>query len=414
MIEGHPRIQRLAVTTPQGPSGDLAFAGDYHFTYSPEATTQAEISLLMPLRARQYTSPHLFPLFQMNLPEGYMLELLRNRFAKAAHFDPMLLLALTGGPSSIGRVALHAQGLEAAPEDPVSLSTLLANEGTADLFKELAQRYLLRTGISGVQPKLLVPVAEEIHEKASVVTSELIVKTAGDRFPGLAINEFICMSIVAASGIPVPEFHLSDDHKRFVMRRFDRTADGGTLGFEDMAVLTNRPAGDKYQGSYAQIAKVIELFCPPETVQRSLERYFDQVALSCMLGNGDAHLKNFGLRYSDPSANDAELSPAYDIVCTTCYIPEDSMALTLMGTKSFFEARADMAEFGGRHCRIEDAGNRLFRLAEAADAVLDRHAALANEVPGLGDALRRGIDLFADTYGNDRPRPDGRRAGFRA
>jgi serine/threonine-protein kinase HipA len=337
----------------------------------------------------------------MNLPEGYMLELLRNRFAKATHFDPMLLLALTGRQSAIGRVALHAPEIEVAPEDPVSLSTLLASEGTHDLFKELAQRYLLRTGISGVQPKLLVPVEEEVRGKASVTTSELIVKAAGEQFPGLAANEFICMSIAREAGIPVPEFHLSDDLKRFVTRRFDRTADGAVLGFEDMAVLMNRSPEDKYKGSYAQVARAIELFCPPETAQRSLEQYFDQVALSCMLGNGDAHLKNFGLRYTHPSANDAELSPAYDIVCTTCYIPEDALALTLMGKQGFFEARVDMAEFGSRHCGIRDAGDRLFRLAETADAVLERHSALAAAVPGLSRELRRGIDLFADTYGRD-------------
>lgn len=403
MSNGRTRIQSLVATTPQGASGDLAFAGDYHFTYFPEAIEAAEISLSMPLRARQYTGKHLFPLFQMNLPEGYMLELLKNRFAKTTHFDSMLLLALTGRQSAIGRVALHADGIDGEAEKPTPLSTLLANEGTGDLFKDLARRYLLRTGISGVQPKLLVPV-DEMRGKALVATSEFIVKAAGDLFPGLPVNEYICMSIAREAGIPVPEFHLSSDHKRFVMRRFDRTDDGRSLGFEDMAVLMNRPAEDKYKGSYRNIARLIELYCPPGNVQRSLEQYFDQLALSCMLGNGDAHLKNFGLLYSHPAANDAALSPAYDIVCTTCYIPEDALALTLMGSQSLFQARVDMAGFGRGHCGIRDPEDRLFRLAEVADAVVDRHEALAAEVPGLLDDLRRGINLFADTYGNDRKR----------
>jgi len=410
MSDGRARIRSLVATTPQGASGNLAFvgdasAGDYHFTYFPDAAEQAEISLAMPLRALQYTEKRLFPLFQMNLPEGYMLELLRNRFAKTTHFDPMLLLALTGRESAIGRVALHADGIDAETETPTPLSTLLANEGTGNLFKDLAQRYLLRTGISGVQPKLLVPVeAAEMHGKALVATSEFIVKAAGDLYPGLPVNEYICMSIAREAGIPVPEFHLSGDRKRFVMRRFDRTAEGRSLGFEDMAVLMNRAAEDKYKGSYGNIARLIGLYCAPGNVQRSLEQFFDQLALSCMLGNGDAHLKNFGLLYSHPAANDAALSPAYDIVCTTCYIPEDALALTLSGTQSFFQARVDMGAFGREHCGIRDPGDRLFRLAEAAGKVLDRHEAMAAEVPGLLEALRRGIDLFADTYGNDRNR----------
>lgn len=397
------KITHLAATTPQGMAGDLVHAtGRYHFTYAAAASDRADISLLMPVRPQQYTQPSLFPLFQMNLPEGYLLEQLRNKFAKVSQFDPMLLLALTGQPSAIGRVALHAPEIEIAQEETVPLSMLLANEGTENLFQSLAQRYLQRTGISGVQPKLLVPVTEHVYGKAAVTTSELIVKTAGDEFPGLPINEFICMSIAKEAGIPAPEFYLSEDHKRFVMRRFDRTENGDALGFEDMAVLMNRQPSDKYQGSYGQIAKAIRLFCSPVNAHRSLEQYFDQVALSCMLGNGDAHLKNFGLLYTHPNADDATLSPAYDIVCTTCYIPEDAMALRMMGTQEFFGARADMAEFGETVCGIANAHARLFALAETADAVLKRHADLANEVPGLAPALRQGIEQFARTYGRDR------------
>lgn len=407
MNNGRLRINRLAATTPQGPAGNLVHADDYYFTYDPGAAAQAEISLLMPLRAPQYTQPHLFPLFQMNLPEGYLLEQLRNKFAKVSHFDPMLLLALTGRKSAIGRVALHAPEIEAAPETPVELSTLLAKEGSEDLFLALTQRYLHRTGISGIQPKLLVPtIAEPMFGKSAVATSELIVKAAGDEYPGLPVNEFICMSVVKEAGIPVPEFYLSNDHKRFIMRRFDRTPEGHALGFEDMAVLTNRQASEKYEGSYRQIAKAIEIFCSPANARRSLAQLFDQIALSCMLGNGDAHLKNFGLLYSHPSAGDATLSPAYDIVCTTCYIPEDVLALRLMNTQEFFGARADMAEFGETFCGMADARGRLFELAEIADAILDRHAGLADEVPGLKPALQHGILQFAETYGNDkRPRP---------
>ena len=65
----------------------------------------------------------------------------------------------------------------------------------------------------------------------------MIVKSGLSEFPGLAINEYVCMSAVAGAGIPVPECFLSNDRKLFVMRRFDRRSDGRALGFEDMAVL---------------------------------------------------------------------------------------------------------------------------------------------------------------------------------
>ncbi len=83
------------VSTPQGASGTLQHAVDYLFGYEVGASAHAEISLTMPRRAPQYVSAELHPIFQMNLPEGYVLDELRRRFAKASSLAPMLLLALT-------------------------------------------------------------------------------------------------------------------------------------------------------------------------------------------------------------------------------------------------------------------------------------------------------------------------------
>ena len=102
-------IDRLRVGTPQGGSGVLARINDgYLFGYHADALKAAEISLLMPHRLEQYASRELHPIFQMNLPEGYVLERLRQRLAKAATMDPMLLLALTGRDAAIGRVHVEA------------------------------------------------------------------------------------------------------------------------------------------------------------------------------------------------------------------------------------------------------------------------------------------------------------------
>ena len=72
----------LQVTTPQGDSGKiLRSAADYLFRYHEDASAQAAISLLMPVRLDEYRYRELHPIFQMNLPEGYVLEQLRNRLA---------------------------------------------------------------------------------------------------------------------------------------------------------------------------------------------------------------------------------------------------------------------------------------------------------------------------------------------
>lgn len=105
----------LQVTTPEGGIGKMiqGSGGDYLFRYHEEANAQAAISLLMPVRLDEYRHQELHPIFQMNLPEGYVLEQLRNCLAKVANIDPMLLLALSGSSSPIGRVAVSSSEVDA-------------------------------------------------------------------------------------------------------------------------------------------------------------------------------------------------------------------------------------------------------------------------------------------------------------
>jgi serine/threonine-protein kinase HipA len=390
-------IQHVHVATPQGPGGSLAREHDqYVFTYAPGTPPAAAVSLLMPPRAAQYLQPRLHPIFQMNLPEGYVLEQLRQRFAKSTPFDPLLLLALTGQEAAIGRVRVSL------PESPdgtstaargEQLSTLLSWSGAESIFDALAERYLLRSGVSGVQPKLLVPEIPAAG-KAALATSELIVKSGGANYPGLAVNEYVCMQIARRAGLAVPEFFLSENTELFVIRRFDRTSAGEALGFEDMAALMGRGADEKYMGSYEQIAKVIRLFCAAEAQGAGLSQFFDQVALSCMVGNGGAHLKNFGLLYSDPTTGDTRLAPVYDIVCTTAYLPDDSLALTLGGTKNMFAARANLHAFGAS-LGLKDLPDRFNRLITAAQAVLSEHRDLLGFFDPIERALRDSVESFA-------------------
>jgi serine/threonine-protein kinase HipA len=387
-------LDHLDVSTPQGASGTLQHANDYLFTYEIGVSPHAEISLTMPRRAAQYVSSELHPIFQMNLPEGYVLDELRRRFAKASTLNPMLLLALTGRDSAIGRVAVSTPAVIPAEEARGErLDEILAWDGAENLFAELADRYLLRTGASGVQPKLLVP-EKTAASKGSMLTRELIVKRAGDDYPGLAINEYVCMSIAREAGIPVPEFHLSANRQLFVMRRFDRTSGGRAIGFEDMAVLMGLPASRKYDSSYERIAKAILLYCSPEHHPEALAQLFDQVVLSSVVGNGDAHLKNFGVLYDDPHEGTVRLAPAYDIINTTAYIPEDGLALLLGGSKSLFAARANLGTLAKR-CRVRHPEPRIDEIVAAAQTILAQERDLLDAAPHLEPAMRRSIDLFA-------------------
>lgn len=397
------RAPAVLVHTPQGLAGRLQREGEYVFAFDPQAGDLAAPALGMPRRIKPYLHKSLHPVFQMNLPEGYVLEQLRQRLAKTTGMDPLLLLTVIGSQAPSGRLRFSAEGAAPVPEAPgESLANLLASKGSADLFARLVDTYLMRSGLSGVQPKVLVPEAPtglpSPEYKAAPPTSELIVKSGLGEFPGLAINEFFCMSVARRAGLPVPEFYLSEDGGLFVMRRFDRPADGRILGFEDMLVLAGRDADQKYVGSYSLALKLLSLYCSPEHWAAARAQLFDMVALSCILGNGDAHMKNFGVLYEQVTG-EVRMAPAYDIVCTKLYIPEDTLALELMGNKSFFAARLGLLDFGQR-CDIPKAKlhGRLAELAEVTLQALDELAPVVERLPGLDDIVRQEARRYVDTF----------------
>jgi serine/threonine-protein kinase HipA len=397
-------LDGVRIVTPEGESGELSSldTSDYLFRYGIDAVPQAQVSLTMPVRNTAYNARTLHPIFQMNIPEGYVLEQLRNRLAKTTPINPMLLMALTGSGSPIGRVGVKSAEIDrlvSSTAQPAgkSLVQILAWDGAHDLFAELVDSYILRTGISGVQPKVIVPEDMGGDFKATMLMPELIVKSGRSDFPGLAINEFVCMDAARRAGMPVPEFYLSDNRQLFVMRRFDREPDQSAIGFEDMAVLMGLGAEQKYASSYERIARAIRLFCAPENLRSSLDQFFDIVALSCMVGNGDAHLKNFGVLYRDPMGGDARLAPAYDVVNTTAYIKEDSLALSLSGSKSLFASRQGILELA-QACDVARPRQRLQKLIAATQASLLDNAGLADDAPAVFEAIEYCLGLYRQSF----------------
>ncbi|MDO6823329.1 type II toxin-antitoxin system HipA family toxin [Marinobacter sp. 1_MG-2023] len=332
----------LSVRTGGFPSGKLfQEADDLVFRYSGTASPDQFVSLTMPVRRKDYIHPRLHPVFEMHLPEGYLLSIIKKQFAKITETDDFGLLRLLA-PNVRGRVEYTRN--EQSEKSPLQLDTLLHSDNPG-LFEELVSRFALRSALSGVQPKVLA----QLENKATLRLDDFIVKAWGPDYPALALNEYCCMLACQYAGIPVPEFYLSDDEALFIMKRFDLRDDGSALGFEDMCVLQAKQREDKYRGSYEQIAKTIKTFVSPENKQASLEQFFKMLVISNALQNGDAHLKNFGLVYE--SFTSARLAPAYDIVCTTAYIRQDIPALTLAGSKKW-QTRKQLERFGVQACNL--------------------------------------------------------------
>ena len=211
-------------------------------------------------------------------------------------------------------------------------------------------------------------------DRATVRAAQYIVKAGDGEFPELAANQFHCLSIAKNAGLEVPEFWSSEDQKRLAIERFDR-ARGSVLGFEDMVSLQGKQNAEKYDGSIESVAKAIRLNASPAHLQSSLAALFTSVALSVMLRNGDAHLKNFGLLYTSPSSSDCRLSPVYDIVTTTLYLPGDRMALSLARDRGW-PMDDTLIKFSREVCAVRAPGEVLARIAETITDYAPTQAAM--------------------------------------
>lgn len=331
------------------------------------------LSLTMPVRNEQYLNNKLHPIFEMHLPEGYLLSIIKKHFSKLTKTDDFGLLKLMSR-SINGRITYNTK--TSKESNSLKLEELL-NPNNDNLFEELVSRFALTSSLSGVQPKVLAT----IKNKATLKYDDYIVKSWGDEYPELALNEYYCMCIVKYANIDVPEFYISSDDKLFIMKRFDIKEDGMKLGFEDMCVLQAKQRDDKYEGTYEQIVKTIKTFVSPKHKRSSLMQFFKMIVINNIVQNGDAHLKNFGLIYSNIS--NIKLAPAYDIVSTTAYIKNDIPALHLLGSKKWWNKKY-LLRFGIESCDLsKNEVNKLYD--ECIEAVLKVKDELENRIEKESD-----------------------------
>lgn len=320
------------------------------FVYTPGVGAERGVSVTMPVRLASWqTAFGVAPIFEMNLPEGPLRERLRLAFAKATGtFDDLDLLAIVGR-SQMGRVRFSGEDAELDETVPFqSVDEILSSRRGGELYRFLIEKFAAYSGISGVQPKFMVRDQQAFAEETgagrilspSFRGATHIVKFWDPaEFPQLAANEFFCLKAAERCGLRVPAHRLAEDGSALVIDRFDLRPDGTYRGFEDFCVMNARRTDEKYSGSYeTAIMKRFQQFGAQTTVGEEGLELFTLIALNCAIRNGDAHLKNFAILYDDVEG-DAHLAPAYDLITTTVYLPQDRMALTLNGTNLWPSAK---------------------------------------------------------------------------
>ena len=324
------KITNITVCANQAELGILTYGSVHH--YQPTQETR-HVSLTMTQRGMDgYSSGALHPIFAQNLPEGFNRRFIAEKLARYAKVNDMYLLALQGD-QGVGMLSYKSE-LNLPEADSLSLGEILSYHSNEPLFPQLLEKYYLRTSLAGMQPKVSIPNAITVQTDITVQQRDLIVKSFDSEFPLLTVNEFVCMQTARQCGLEPPKAYLSENLETYVVERFDSSNDGTKLGYEDFTTLmkkSNDPNA-KYTGSYETLLKATYIYTGSAA---EVEKMYKYIVFNCLIGNGDAHLKNFALQYSADMKN-IFVSPPFDITHTLIYESIDNkMALKLSGSKAF-------------------------------------------------------------------------------
>jgi serine/threonine-protein kinase HipA len=317
----------------------LEQAGDFKsvLTYHPHVAVDDFVSLTMPVRTESYVwDDQLPPVLQMNLPEGYLLQVLQEQFGPHMGASPMALLSVVGR-NMVGRVQVAAPGADLlAQAQPVEVAALLKGDNSEAAFAALVRQHAT-SGVSGVVPKFLDSQTEALaqHKKASLVTRRHIIKGSSAQLPFVALNEHLCMQ-VASRVMPTAKTEVSDDGQALVVHRFDVDAQGQAhWGMEDFCSLLGLRPAAKYDTTWERIARAVRDHVPGERRLDTFRQLAKTLLLTYALRNADCHAKNLALLYT--SRADAHLSPTYDMLSTSVYpgFAHNPPGIEFMGKKTW-------------------------------------------------------------------------------
>lgn len=207
--------------------------------------------------------------------------------------------------------------------------------GLSDIVSK-AQKMAGKLSISGVQPKLSLKLNSKKKELEVVAEGgEYILKPPVEAYFNLPQNENLCMTIASNLGITVPPhslIKLQDNKWAYIVKRFDRLKTK-KIHQEDFFQILNKK--DKYSGSFEEIGKEIKGVSSVPGLD--IQLLYERILYYFIIGNGDAHLKNFSITYKD---DQIRLAPAYDIVCSKIYFPgEEDFALSINGKRNNIEKK---------------------------------------------------------------------------
>jgi serine/threonine-protein kinase HipA len=374
------------------PGGAISFRYDDAWLESDTATP---VSLSLPLREDAYKGEPVVAVFENLLPDS---DKLRRRVAEkvgAPGIDAYSLLSQIGR-DCVGALQFIPDGEESSTDtasiegEPISraeIERLLKNLAQAPLGLDLDDAF--RISIAGAQEKtaLLFHKGKWMKPRGTTPTTHILKKQIGTLPNGIDLshsveNEFYCLKLCAAFGIPVTEAALEvfGDTKALIVKRFDRkwTDDGRLLRLpqEDCCQALSVPPTRKYQNEGGPgISDIIKLLKGADTPAEDQKLFLKAQILFWLIGATDGHAKNFSIFLG--RGGSFRMTPLYDIL--TAQPSVDARQITRQQMK--------LAMFVGdnRHYRLDTIKGRHFKqsakragMAEAiATEALEEMAAAA-------------------------------------
>lgn len=283
----------------------------------------------------------LHPSLSNLLPEGSLRELIAQELK--VHVDSEFHILSYLGQDLPGALIVELMEPEDVPDSILNLN----GRAKAVKFEKVTQEN--KFSLAGVQMKFSMKEKDGRYNLSKGdVLGDWIIKMPSTKHKNVPVNEYSAMMLASLVGIDIPEIklvelekldnlpqiNLPDEKLAFAIKRFDRH-ENTRIHMEDFAQVLVKFPHEKYStANYEQIGRILFDFSGDGLADA--QQFARRLLVNILLANGDAHLKNWSLLYSDQIT--PRLSPAYDIVTTSVYIDgERRFALNLGKTKDWYE-----------------------------------------------------------------------------
>ena len=296
------------------------------------------VSISLPLQRESFSVSRTRHFFEGLLPEGFT----RRSVAQWLHLDENDYLSILHqlGKECLGAIQMLAEGeTQTASYEKITEQQVkaLAAEGAQKSAEIVTKSHLSLTGASGKVGLYYDESGDQWYLPGGTAPSTHIVKQSHVRLEGIVTNEQLSMRAAAKCGIDVPDSFIielgsgKDSEVLYATKRYDRTFKGSVktieglrcplrLHQEDFSQAMGIPSAQKYEKDHAgYMRRMFDILrkysANPIQDQQKL---WDMIVFCYLLGNTDAHIKNFSLLYGE-DLRSIRLAPAYDLVSTTVY-----------------------------------------------------------------------------------------------